>query len=305
MNLMGDPRWATLGVATLLAFTACSAAPRKESRSRELAERPPRAMPPATAPVVPPPLRVANWNILHLGQHQKDLALAAQVIEEFDVVALEEVMSVAGITALLQHLPGWAYVVSDRAVGANNYYEYYAVLYRSALVTATSSHLVDDAADTWVREPFVACFKAKNFDFCVLSIHVTFGSSVGPRDAEIAALADLVTTLRSSSAEKDWIILGDYNRADTTPGFTTLRTAGWDCGIQPQKTNTSLGASDYAAPYDHILIDTSLTKEWTGDAARFEMVARMCHGDFPQCKKVLSDHAPVSATFKTETADDD
>jgi endonuclease/exonuclease/phosphatase family metal-dependent hydrolase len=221
------------------------------------------------------------------------------------VVALEEVMTVDGITDLLQHLPGWAYVVSDRAVGANNYYEYYAVLYRTALVTATGSRLVDDDDDTWVREPFIACFKARTFDFCMLSIHVTFGSTVGPRDAEIAALADLVTTLRNDGAEKDWLIVGDYNRADTTSGFTTLRTAGWDCGIQPQKTDTSLGASAYAAPYDHILIDTSLTKEWTGDASRFEMVARMCNDDFPHCKKVLSDHAPVSATFRTTGADDD
>jgi deoxyribonuclease-1-like protein len=296
-----------MGLALLVsvAVAGCSSAPQKPGAKREFAERGPRRMPMPTADVDTPPLRLANWNILHLGQHQKDYALAAKVIEEFDVVALEEVMTPDGITKLLQHLPGWAHVMSDHAVGANNYYEYYAVLYRTAMVSPTSSRVIDDDDDLWVREPFIACFKAKRFDFCTLSIHVTFGGTVGPRDAEIAALADLVTDLRGAGSEKDWLILGDFNRGDNTAGFTTLRTAGWDCGIKPQKTNTSLGANDYAAPYDHILLDGTMTKEFTGDASRFNMVERVCNDDFPHCKSVLSDHAPVSASFKITLVDDD
>jgi hypothetical protein len=70
--------WAVLAVV-LLTVVGCSAAPPRPGTSRELAERQPRK-PPPTADADVPPLRVANWNILHLGQHKKDLALAAQVI---------------------------------------------------------------------------------------------------------------------------------------------------------------------------------------------------------------------------------
>ena len=57
---------------------------------------------------------------MRLGQGSKRLDLAARAIEtNFDVVAVEEVMSFAGLEALVRELPGWRAALSDHSVGEN------------------------------------------------------------------------------------------------------------------------------------------------------------------------------------------
>ena len=59
----------------------------------------------------------------------------------------------------------------------------------------------------------MASFRAGNFDFVVLSVHMRWGSSVSERTAAIENLADWVHKRRKAKtvADKDWIVLGDFN----------------------------------------------------------------------------------------------
>jgi endonuclease/exonuclease/phosphatase family metal-dependent hydrolase len=107
--------------------------------------------------------------------------------------------------------------VSPRAVGRAGYAEHYAVLYRRDRVRLLESFTVDDAPDRFVREPFVACMKARAFDFCLLTIHVVFGHTTGPRDSEVEALGPLLDQLLRRSRERDWIVVGDFNRPARAP----------------------------------------------------------------------------------------
>ena len=250
-------------------------------------------------------LRIGTWNVKRLGQGDKRLDLVARVIDsQFDVIALEEVMTPSALQPLMALLPGWSAQLSERAVGRSGYYEYYAVLYRTGRATVTSSRVVDDAADEWYRAPMVTCLRAGAADLCLVVTHIVYGTTVGPRDAEIQALGRLVSGLRAAGAEKDYVVLGDYNRQGSAPGFATLQAAGWafnDDGA----LRTTLGTSSYANPYDHAMIDPGYTREWTGTTGRHDIVASVCGGSYAFCAQSVSDHAPIGVLFAADAADDD
>lgn len=263
-----------------------------------------RAKPPVPVPVRK--IRVGTWNLLQLGRRKtKRVAdIAALIDRELDVVAVQEVMTEQGIQDLAAHLPGWRVALSERAVGRKTHKEYYAVLYRTQLVTIGRTYLVDDAGDRFEREPYVACLQAQAFDFCLLTIHVVYGNAVGPRDAEITALGELAAALREREGERDWIVLGDFNREPDRKSWASLRQAGWH-NPASQTFGTTLGKDKYSKPYDHMLIDPNETRELMEPPRRMESVALLCDGDFERCRNEVSDHAPVMAVFRMSGTDDD
>lgn len=249
-------------------------------------------------------LRIGSWNLKRLGQGTKRLDLVAQVIEsQFDVMAVQEVMTPAALQSLLTYLPGWSATLST-AVGRNSYYEYYAVLYRTGQTSVTTAYVAADPADEFYREPMVTCLRTNTVDYCLVDIHIVYGTLVGPRDAEIAALGRLVASLRAGSPEKDWIVLGDYNRQASASGFATLNSNGWQFN-DDGSVKTTLGTSAYTNPYDHAMIDPVPSREWTGISGRFDTVAAVCGGSFAFCADQVSDHAPIGVLFDASVADDD
>jgi Ca2+-binding RTX toxin-like protein len=268
---------------------------------------PPAAPAPVTpAPSVYPSLRVGTWNLKRLGQSTKRLDLVAEVIEaNFDVVGLVEVMTTAGVADLIALLPGWTVTLSATSVGANGYFEYYAFLTRTGAATVTSSSIASDPNDAWVREPFVGCFAAPSVDFCLVLTHVVYGSTVGPRDLEIQALATLTANLRAAApTERDYIVLGDFNRSGSAASYQSFTSIGYrfsDNGLTP----TTLGSSGYSNAYDHVLFHATDTSEWKGDAVRVDIVNQVCGGSFSFCSSNLSDHAPFAITLDNTGADDD
>lgn len=249
-------------------------------------------------------VRVGTWNIKRLGNGKKNYDLVAKLIEsKFDVVAVQEVMTEEGLGEVAKRLPGWSYKASGQ-VGKKGYYERYGVLVRNSVGRIKSMNVVPDPTDVWTREPAVTCVETSNVDFCLVTTHIVFGDNVGQRDKEIASLAGLVDNLRRMDTEKDYILVGDFNRPGNTPGFASFSKFGFrlaDDGM----TNTSLGATEYASPYDHILLDTKYTKEWKGTAERVDIVKELCGGDFKKCSSEVSDHAPMGFSLDNRGVDDD
>ena len=264
---------------------------------------------PADGNLNPPPstggalLRVATWNLKRLGQGTKRLDLVAQVMEgQFDVVAINEVMNPDGVRNLAVLLPGWRYELSSRAMGSSSYIEYYAVFYRASQVSLLSSYVVPDSQNRWEREPMVACLASGKLQFCLVMAHVVYGSTVGPRDLEIQALADLVNQLRQAGREKDFIALGDFNRAGTVASFNSFRSEGFTV-TNAGDIKTTLGANAYANPYDHVMIDQNFTRQYTGHAGKYDIVANTCAGQFAWCSDQVSDHAPYGFVLDTRMDD--
>ena len=251
------------------------------------------------------PLRIGTWNLRRLGHGKKRMDWVAGVVEQsFDVVALQEVMNPEGVHQLVARLPGWRAEVSSKAVGTDHYEEWYAVLYRTGRVSTSRSFIMGDRKDALVREPFVVCLQAGAADFCLVNVHIIFGKRAAARDEEIHVLGEKVQRLRSRGPEKDWIVLGDFNRSPRARGWGKLRASGWDFTL-PERTPTTLGKRGYASPYDHILIDGRYTSEISSDARRIDILQEPCAGDLETCRTTLSDHAPLVVEFAVDGEDDD
>ncbi|HTE51031.1 MAG TPA: endonuclease/exonuclease/phosphatase family protein [Kofleriaceae bacterium] len=246
-----------------------------------------------------------SWNLRRLGHGSKRMDLVARLLAGQDIAVLQEVMSPAGVDQLLAYLPGWAAVISPRPVGRGGYTEYYAVLYRPAAVTVLRSFLVADPLDRFARDPFVVCMKARAFDFCVLTIHVIFGRTAGPRNDEVEALGPLLEELMRGTAERDWIVAGDFNRPARAACWAPLAARGWSMTTERRRVPTSLSARGYQNDYDHLLINPRHTREWIHQADRLDVVARVCGGNYAWCLGHVSDHAPISAAFSLRGPDDD
>ena len=111
--------------------------------------------------------------------------------------------------------------------------------------TLTIATIAADPTDELYREPLVAWLRTGTIDYCLVDIHVVCGDLVGPRDAEISALGRLVTNLRGQGAEKDYVVLGDYNRQSSGAGFASLNNSGWQF-TDDGKVKATLGAAAYS-----------------------------------------------------------
>ncbi len=177
---------------------------------------------------------------------------------------------------------------------------------RDGAATVTSNAIVADAADEWAREPMVTCLKAQNADFCLVSTHVVFGDTVGPRDAEIQALARLVTNLRNTTPnESDYIVVGDFNRSGSARSFGSFATQGFGFSDDGLTRTTISSLNGYVNPFDHVLLDKVVTNEWSGIGRRVDILAGACSGSSSFCANSVSDHAPLSITLNTAGVDDD
>ena len=73
--------------------------------------------------------------------------------------------------------------------------ERYAFLYKKDFVSVVrKGELYPDDADgkdDFARDPYWATFRAGEFDFSVIAVHVVWGKTVVPRKAEVKALSDV------------------------------------------------------------------------------------------------------------------
>lgn len=190
-------------------------------------------------------LNIATWNVRELGKKRRSEAAIhyiAEIIGQFDLVGLVELRDNLGdlqrILAVLG--PYWDAVYSDTIPDAGGNRERVCYLYDSRACTFNgmaaeaspprAKRGTEYIADTsWWRAPYVAAFKAGNYDFLAFTVHVRWGDDDAARQAEIQGLANwLEAKIADKYAEdRDVIVMGDFNipgRAD--PMFKALTSKG-------------------------------------------------------------------------------
>ncbi len=279
-------------------------------------------------------LLVATWNIANLGaqdRRPKDHALLAEIVSWFDIVAVQEVRDdLSGLRGILEHLPArWRMLVSD----ASGNDERLAFLYDGDKVEQLEkvgeigipvSELEDirlpgvaQAFRGFDRNPYLASFRAGQFRFVLVNVHLFFGSDDDPADMNRRALeayavgrwADLRTRDKDAYA-RDIIALGDFNLPKVQSGqpvYAALRRRGL---VVPQHS-TEIG-SNLAGDmhYDQIMFFPGQTEgEFTGklgvfdfDGAIFPSLWQQVGQDLVPFRNYLryyvSDHRPMWAEFR-------
>ena len=251
---------------------------------------------------VGPAVPVATWNLHQFSERRSvDLGAIAEVIRasNFDVLAIQEVKRQGEqVDALLNELgvPWRATSISD----TTGNHERFVFLYNGDHVQEIGgAHFVaSPQAAAFARRPYQATFRAGQFDFTLVTIHLSFDDHE-KRRGETAGLALLAGDVAASSSEKDVIVLGDFN-AENPQALRPFTDSGWE-SLNHDPTN--LGSSEV---YDTLVIDPGATREWNGaaGAVSFDDILPQYHDDHTARERV-SDHRPAYADFVTNLPDDD
>ena len=258
-------------------------------------------------------LRLAAWNIRIMSNKSRtdaELRAIARTLADYDFIAIvelrDEIVLQRTQRILSQMGKTYDYQLSP-AVGRGSK-ERYAFLYREDRVSVVRrGELYPDAADgkdDFARDPYWATFRAGEFDFSVIAVHVIWGDRVGPRKAEVRALADVYRYVQEANgAEDDVLLLGDFNRNPTDiesyrrimmiPSMTRL----FDFPQKSHIRDSSL--------YDNIFFQKNHVTEYLGRSG----IDRFDETDFGNDDKAanlaVSDHRPVWAVFSITQDDDD
>ena len=261
----------------------------------------------------PSALKLAAWNIRIFSDNSRndaELQKIAQTLIDYDFIAISELRDEVVLKRtqriLLQMGKMYDYQFSP-AVG-RGVKERYAFLYKRNLVSVVKQgELYPDAADgkdDFSRDPYWATFRAGAFDFSVIVVHVIWGDTVGPRKAEVRALADVYRYVQEANGtEEDVLLVGDFNRnPNDTEAYSQILAIPSMVRLfeLPQKSHIR-----DSSLYDNIFFQTDFVKEYLGRSG----IDRFDETDFGNDDKAanlaVSDHRPVWAVFGTNFEDDD
>ena len=174
-------------------------------------------------------LNIATWNIREFGKAPRsDAAIhyIAEILGQFDLIGLVELRdNLADLGRVLNILgPYWRAVYSDMVPDAGGNRERIAYIYDKRAVVFNGLAAEAQPPRTkqgteyfekisWWRSPYLASFRAGNFDFIVFTTHVRWGDSHKARVAELESIADWIQERRQEKSveDKDIIVMGDFN----------------------------------------------------------------------------------------------
>ena len=253
--------------------------------------------------------RLAAWNIRIFSngsRNDDELHHIAKVLIDYDFIAIVELRDEVVLRRTEAVLEGmgrdYDYVASP-PVGAR-VKERYAFLFDPQIVhVIEDGEVFPDPNDAFLREPYFATFKAGEFDFTAIAVHVIWGDTVNQRRQEVQELANVYQAVQAADdAEQDVILLGDFNRNpdDQLAYAPLLSIPSMEHLFQlPQKSHikdTSL--------YDNIFFQTEHVTEYIGDSGIEHFDESHFGNDDAAASLAASDHRPVWGTFRIDADDD-
>ncbi|MCL6271085.1 endonuclease/exonuclease/phosphatase family protein [Sansalvadorimonas sp. 2012CJ34-2] len=262
-------------------------------------------------------LIIGTWNIREFGKSPRRddaIHLIAEIMGQFDVLAITELRDNLEDLERVRKLLGPYYkvVFSDYRNDAAGFQERIAYLYDKRAVEFTGLAAEADpmrvkgidgeyqqVSPDWWRSPYMASFRAGNFDFVMLTAHIRWSGGVRARAKALKQLADWVEERRSSEflVDRDFIVLGDFNIPSRRSSAYKAITSG-SLQIPPALLSVQGTNLTEKATYDQILHSPTRYERFTGKGGviRFykeshkELYPDLSLGKF---KNQLSDHLPL------------
>jgi len=281
---------------------------------------------------------VGTWNLQKFGalhpqwtenpgspkRNLRCLALIAEVVRGFDVIAVQEVQrETTALRYLMEHFlgPHWAVLLTDVTAGDKGNSERLAYLYdtRRLVLSGLSGELVLPPApaglpEQFDRTPYIAGFRAGNEHFTLLTAHIRYGTVPDERLPELRQFARYIaqelrerTRTGQSREEPNLLVLGDFNidKRQGNPLFDAFVETGLWVPEALQHVRTTTGK--VAKYYDQIAWfqgqDFGLrpsgragTVDFAG--AVFQELAQA------QVSPRISDHLPLWIEFATDRSEE-
>ncbi len=275
-------------------------------------------------------LLAATWNLTNFGAQERssdDLALMAEVIGWFDLIAVQEIAeSLEDLHTLMDFLPDSYHVIlSD--IGGND--ERAGFIYDSrkvrrlelaaevAVPPSDQRYIrmqgVSGAFDGFDRNPYAVAFRAGGLEFIAVSAHLYFGSeayfNVDRRALEAYALARWAEQRHKSSESysQNILVMGDMNltlKEDTNNVYRALKAKGMLLPEHSTAMGSSLSGENH---YDQLLFHSGgMQAAFSGKAGVFDFdhapfFARAWEAGADYFNKAvkyhIADHRPLWAEF--------
>lgn len=281
---------------------------------------------------------IGTWNLQKLGalhphwtenpkspkRNLRALAIIAEVIRCFDVIAVQEIQrETTALRYLMEHFLGahWAVLLTDVSAGDKGNSERLAYLYdtRRVVLSGLSGEIVlpptpAGLPEQFDRTPYIAGFRAAGEHFTLLTAHIRYGAIPQDRIPELQRLASYTAQeLRDrsrngqSSEEPNLLVLGDFNidKRQGNPLFDAFVETGLWVPEALQNVKTTTGKA--AKHYDQIA--------WfQGDDFGLRPSGRAGTIDFSgavfqelsssQVSPRISDHLPLWVEFSTDRSEE-
>jgi endonuclease/exonuclease/phosphatase family metal-dependent hydrolase len=283
-------------------------------------------------------INIATWNIREFGKTPREEAaihLIAEVIGQFDLVAVAELRdNVRDLHRVMQILgPYWKVVFSDFNTDRAGNRERMAYVYDKRAMDFTGlaaeadpprkkTKVIIDGEEvweyrsliTWWRSPYMASFRAGDFDFIVLAAHIRWDSSGGER-SRIRALKELAKWLDKRRKDedvidKDILVMGDFNIPAVDDELYEAITSK---GLRMPASLLGAPGTNLAQDkrYDQILHYPSYTKSFTDEGGVLDFYQDDHQSLFPgltltksQFTYQMSDHLPMWVQLDVDIDDE-
>ena len=257
-------------------------------------------------------LKLAAWNIRNLSHGNRtdaELRKIVKILIDYDFIAISELLDEKVLKRIQRFLSEsgaeYDYQISD-PVGHEDEdrRERYAFLYYKGLVNVIrDGELYPDAADgnpnDFVRDPYWATFRAGEFDFSVIVVHVDWDDAVAVKRAEIMKLAAVYQHVQEANGDEDDVLLvGDFNRnPDDEEAYGELLKLPSMTHLfrLPQKSHIK-----DSSLYDNIFFQKDYVTEYAGRSGIDKFDETDFGNDDDAASRAVSDHRPVWAVFRID-----
>lgn len=245
-------------------------------------------------------LKIVTWNIRDLGRtkSQDELAAIAEVIRDFDFVAIQEVVAkdpagaqaVAKIVDELNRMGSkWDYRISDPTKSPSVYKsERYAFIWKTSKVSLlTRAYLDKDLEEECDREPFIGKFQLKKgtTPFFVVNFHSRKYSD--HPENEIKYFKNYQKKLGTNR----FFILGDFNLNEEHIVWDGLYKLGFMSAVKNTKTTLKITCKD--GKYLNYSIDNIYYHSGFAKSIQANHVDFVENCEYLENARKLSDHLPV------------
>ena len=220
-----------------------------------------------------------------------------------EVMGVQEISDEKALKKVLDHLPGFDYILGTTGKRDNGASQMVGLIYNSKKVECDKSSVTEIKeaqvpelmGDNHLRAPIAAKFKSKEggFDFTVVSMHLKAGQKSktrGIREAQVEKINEWAQKRMTSGEDKDIIFVGDFN--DTLNSKTTKKLGE---GTSLHMTTSETAARDeWSHPVTHRLIDQiGVTTKEGGSLEEYIPGTTGTVKD-----RITSDHRPIVSSFR-------
>jgi endonuclease/exonuclease/phosphatase family metal-dependent hydrolase len=286
-------------------------------------------------------LLIATWNLRAFGDltdkwaagpddtPKRDLhalAVTAEILSRFDVVALQEVRgNIKALRRLLRMLgPDWGLILTDVTRGDPGNGERLAFLFDTRRVKPSGLACELVVPEEWAsklgigenalerqfaRTPYAVSFICGGQTFILVTLHVIYGKKPADRIAELRGIAEWMADWARRTNEdfnQNLIALGDFNiDREGDPNYEAFTATG----LRPPPELRDLPRTIFHRPDSNHFYDqiawfgegnrAALTLEYSGRAGNFDFRGHaFADLDLTSLSWRISDHFPLWAEFE-------